>query len=78
MTHTPILPVVLDFVAHRNAKPSASFLKALVFSKSMPMSDEAETEGRFNASMIKGAKVAFRPGIDLKEMLATLKYEKVK
>lgn len=42
------------------------------------MSDEAATENHFNASMIKGAKVAFRPGIDLKEMLATLKYEKLK
>ena len=42
------------------------------------VSEGAETESRFNASMIKGAKVAFRPGIDLKEMLATLKYEKVK
>lgn len=41
-------------------------------------SEGAETEGRFNASMIKGAKVTFRPGIDLKEMLATLKYEKLK
>ena len=41
-------------------------------------SEGAETENRFNASMIKGAKVAFRPGIDLKEMLATLKYEKLK
>ena len=41
-------------------------------------SEGAETESRFNASMIKGAKVAFRPGIDLKEILATLKYEKVK
>jgi hypothetical protein len=26
--------------------------------------------------LIKDAKVTFRPGIDLKEMLATLKYEK--
>ena len=38
----------------------------------------AETESKFNASLIKGGKVTFRPGIDLKEMLATLKYEKAK
>jgi predicted histone-like DNA-binding protein len=38
----------------------------------------AETAEKFNASLIKGGKVAFRPGIDLKEMLATLKYEKAK
>ena len=40
--------------------------------------DGAETEAKFNASLIKGGKVNFRPGVDLKEMLATLKYEKVK
>ena len=37
-----------------------------------------EMEDKFNASLIKGGKVTFRPGIDLKEMLATLKYEKAK
>jgi predicted histone-like DNA-binding protein len=41
-------------------------------------SEGAETEERFNASLIKGGKIAFRPGVDLKEMLATLKYEKGK
>lgn len=41
-------------------------------------SEGAETEERFNASLIKGGKIAFRPGVDLKEMLATLKYEKAK
>ncbi|MDR1526592.1 MAG: HU family DNA-binding protein [Dysgonamonadaceae bacterium] len=38
----------------------------------------AETEEKFHQSLIKSSKVAFRPGVDLKEMLATLKYEKVK
>jgi predicted histone-like DNA-binding protein len=38
----------------------------------------ADTAEKFNASLIKGSKVTFRPGIDLKEMLATLKYEKAK
>ena len=37
----------------------------------------ADTEAKFNASLIKGGKVIFRPGIDLKEMLNNLKYEKV-
>jgi predicted histone-like DNA-binding protein len=37
-----------------------------------------ETTDKFSASLIKGDKVTFRPGIDLKEMLATLKYEKAK
>ena len=36
----------------------------------------AETEAKFNASLIKGNKVVFRPGIDLKEMQNNLKYEK--
>jgi predicted histone-like DNA-binding protein len=40
-------------------------------------SEGAETAEKFNASLIKGSKVTFRPGIDLKEMLATLKYEKI-
>ncbi len=38
----------------------------------------AESEEKFNSSLIRSAKVGFRPGIDLKEMLATLKYEKIK
>jgi predicted histone-like DNA-binding protein len=38
----------------------------------------ADTAEKFNASLIKGGKVTFRPGADLKEMLATLKYEKAK
>jgi predicted histone-like DNA-binding protein len=41
-------------------------------------SEGAESAEQFNASLIKGGKVAFRPGIDLKDMLATLKYEKAK
>jgi nucleoid DNA-binding protein len=40
-------------------------------------SEGAETEAKFNASLIKSNKVVFRPGIDLKEMLNNLKYEKV-
>ena len=39
-------------------------------------SEGAEKEAKFNASMIKTNKVTFRPGIDLKEMLNNLKYEK--
>jgi len=41
-------------------------------------SEGAETAEKFNASMIKGAKILFRPGLDLKEMLSTVKYEKEK
>ncbi|MDR1792030.1 MAG: HU family DNA-binding protein [Bacteroidales bacterium] len=39
-------------------------------------SQGAQTEDKFNASLIKSNKVVFRPGIDIKEMLKTLKYEK--
>jgi predicted histone-like DNA-binding protein len=41
-------------------------------------SEGADTAEKFNASLIKGGKVTFRPGVDLKEMLATLKYERAK
>jgi predicted histone-like DNA-binding protein len=41
-------------------------------------SEGAETSEKFNSSLIKGGKIAFRPGIDLKEMLAVLKFEKAK
>jgi len=37
----------------------------------------AETAAKFNASMIKTKKITFRPGIDIKEMLKSLKFEKV-
>ncbi|GHU66515.1 hypothetical protein FACS1894123_12320 [Bacteroidia bacterium] len=40
-------------------------------------SEGAETEAKFNASQMKGSKVVFRPGIDLKEMQNNLKYEKI-
>ena len=38
----------------------------------------AETAEAFNSSLIKNEKIVFRPGIDLKDMLLTLKYEKMK
>ncbi|MDR2775829.1 MAG: HU family DNA-binding protein [Tannerella sp.] len=41
-------------------------------------SDGAEAAEKFHASLVKSPKVTFRPGIDLKEMLSTLKYEKAK
>ena len=41
-------------------------------------SEGAETSEKFSSSLIKGAKITFRPGIDLKEMLATIKFEKAK
>ena len=41
-------------------------------------SDGAETEAQFNQSLINKAKVGFRPGLDLRNMLTTLKYTKVK
>jgi predicted histone-like DNA-binding protein len=40
-------------------------------------SEGAEAEEKFNASLIKGSKVVFRPGIDLKEMQNNLKFEKI-
>ena len=41
-------------------------------------SEGAETEAKFSESLIKNAKIAFRPGLDLKEALVTLKFEKAK
>jgi predicted histone-like DNA-binding protein len=40
-------------------------------------SEGAESEEKFNASLIKGSKIVFRPGIDLKEMQNNLKFEKL-
>ncbi|PTN08407.1 HU family DNA-binding protein [Mangrovibacterium marinum] len=40
-------------------------------------SEGAESEQKFHSSLIKSAKVTFRPGIDLREMLNNLKYEKL-
>lgn len=39
-------------------------------------SEGAETADKFNASLIKGNKIQFRPGADLRDMLKTVKYEK--
>ena len=39
-------------------------------------SDSAETAEKFHSSMITSKKVAFRPGVDIKELLNNLKYEK--
>ena len=38
--------------------------------------DGAETAEKFNSSLIKGNKIQFRPGADLRDTLKTLKYEK--
>ena len=38
----------------------------------------ADTEAKFNASLIHSPKIVFRPGADLKEMLNNLKYAKGK
>lgn len=40
-------------------------------------SDGAETEDKFLQSSIKGAKVIYRPGSEIKDMLNALKFEKV-
>ncbi|MDR3328286.1 MAG: HU family DNA-binding protein [Prevotellaceae bacterium] len=37
----------------------------------------AAAEAQYHASLIKTKKVVFRPGIDIKEMLNNLKYEKM-
>ncbi|AEK24429.1 Integration host factor subunit beta [Capnocytophaga canimorsus Cc5] len=41
-------------------------------------SEGVDDEKKFTAANIKGNKIQFRPGTDLKEMLATVKYEKYK
>ena len=38
----------------------------------------AETEAKFSSSNITGNKIQFRPGAELKALLATAKYEKIK
>jgi predicted histone-like DNA-binding protein len=40
-------------------------------------SEGAETEAKFNASLIKGTKIVFRSETDLKEMQNNLKFEKL-
>jgi predicted histone-like DNA-binding protein len=37
----------------------------------------AETKEQYTTSLIKSKKVIFRPGVDLKEMLNNLKFEKL-
>ena len=41
-------------------------------------SEGADAANKVNASLIKGSKILFRPGLDLRDTLATLKYEKKK
>ncbi|WP_413532405.1 HU family DNA-binding protein [Empedobacter brevis] len=41
-------------------------------------SEGMDSQSKVNASSIKSAKILFRPGIDLKDTLATLKFEKKK
>jgi predicted histone-like DNA-binding protein len=39
-------------------------------------SEGADTAEQFTSSMIKGSRILFRPGIDLRDMLATVSYQK--
>lgn len=41
-------------------------------------SDGAETVEKVSSSLIRGNKITFRPGADLRDMLQTVKYEKYK
>lgn len=41
-------------------------------------SEGADTADKFNSSMVKKSKILFRPGIDLRNMLATVTYTKEK
>ncbi|PKP49780.1 MAG: DNA-binding protein [Bacteroidetes bacterium HGW-Bacteroidetes-11] len=41
-------------------------------------SEGADTADKFNSSMVKKSKILFRPGIDLRNMLATVTYSKEK
>lgn len=41
-------------------------------------SEGADVAEKFNPTLIKKSKILFRPGIDLREMLAIVKYEKSK
>lgn len=41
-------------------------------------SEGTETEDKFHSALIKGGKITFRPGIDLREMLNNLTFEKLK
>ncbi len=41
-------------------------------------SDGAEAADKFNSALIKKAKIRFRPGIDLVEMLNNVTFEKMK
>lgn len=38
----------------------------------------AESAEKYNSSLIRAGKITFRPGADLRDALATLKYEKTK
>jgi predicted histone-like DNA-binding protein len=40
-------------------------------------SEGAETADKFEVSAIRNPKIIFRPGADLRELLKTIKYEKV-
>ncbi|MDP9955127.1 putative histone-like DNA-binding protein [Epilithonimonas hungarica] len=41
-------------------------------------SDGAETAEKVTAALIRSNKINFRPGVDLRDMLSTVKYEKYK
>ena len=41
-------------------------------------SEGVDTANKVNSASIKSAKILFRPGLDLRDTLATLKYEKKK
>jgi predicted histone-like DNA-binding protein len=41
-------------------------------------SDGTESADKFNSALIRKAKIRFRPGIDLVEMLKNVKFEKMK
>ena len=72
-----VLYALVDVMQNALADGQAVRLGELGSLRGNISSEGKATEKEVTAAAIRGAKVVFSPGADLKTMLATLKYEKI-
>lgn len=71
-----VIVALIDEALHELANGSQISLGKLGSLYVNLRSNGADTEDDFTSALIKGAKVIYRPGSEIKDMLGSLKYEK--
>lgn len=81
VSDTDVLAVLNDLTKFMNRHLSEGRIVRFGYFGSFQIgisSEGAESEEKYHSALIRSAKVNYRPGIDVRDMFATLKFEKAK